>query len=120
MTEKQLFTVILRECWCKYTCLSPGIFLVKLQELKFQKPIFLTKADPNLFMRYLRKFINSCFSCRPTSCSLKKMSEYGIFSGLYCPIFKLNTKIYFISLFSSNMGKYVWTKNVWTLSTTQS
>ena len=34
------------------------------------------------------------------------MSKYGVFSGLYFPVFGLNTEIYEISVFSPNTGKY--------------
>ena len=58
------------------------------------------------------------------------MSEYGVFSGLYFPVFGLNTEIYFVNLhiqseykkirtrkksvfghFSRSVGKYVISKN---------
>ena len=36
------------------------------------------------------------------------MSKYGVFSGLYFPVFGLNTEIYEVNIyFSPNTGKYV-------------
>ena len=34
------------------------------------------------------------------------MSKYGVISGPYFPVFRLNTEIYSVNLFSPNTGKY--------------
>ena len=37
--------------------------------------------------------------------TMGKVSKYGVFSGLYFPVFGVNTEIYNIFVFSPNTGK---------------
>ena len=51
--------------------------------------------------------------------TVRKVSKYGVFSGLYFPAFGLNTEnMEYLSKFSPNTGKYGTEKlRIWTLLT---
>ena len=59
-----------------------------------------------------QQFLGSCSCFLSSICDVKislvntvwKVSKYGVFSGLYFPIFGLNTEIYAITL----VGSWVW------------
>ena len=46
------------------------------------------------------------FSKHLIACTAWKVSRYGVISGLYFPVFGLNTERSYLSVFSPNTGKY--------------